>query len=67
MAEGALADLTILAPDLEVTIDRAKLHSKSKNSPFHGWKFRGSVAATLVGGHVVYLNAASGVPLTNRG
>jgi dihydroorotase len=50
------ADLTILAPELQVTIDRARLHSRSKNTPFHGWTLRGGVAATIVGGRVVYKN-----------
>jgi dihydroorotase len=61
---GAIADLTILAPDLKVTIDRARLRSRSKNTPFHGWTFRGGVAATIVGGRTVYANpevAALGV------
>lgn len=55
--EGAPADLTVLAPDLAVTIDAARLVSKSKNTPFDHWKFRGGVAATIVGGKVVYRNA----------
>jgi len=55
--EGAPADVTLLAPDLAVTIDAARLVSKSKNTPFGGWKLRGGVAATLVGGKVVYRNA----------
>jgi dihydroorotase len=63
LTEGAAADLTILAPDLAVTIDRAALVSKSKNTPYHGWRFRGGVAATVVGGRVVHVNAASGVAL----
>jgi dihydroorotase len=50
------ADVTILAPDLQVTIDRARLHSRSKNTPFHGWTLRGGVAATIVGGRVVFTN-----------
>jgi dihydroorotase len=54
LSVGAPADITILAPDRGVTIDRATLRSKSKNTPYHGWSFRGSVAATLVGGRVVY-------------
>ena len=33
LAEGAVADITILAPDLAVTIDRARLRSRSKNTP----------------------------------
>jgi dihydroorotase len=60
---GAVADITILAPDLDVTIDRARLRSRSKNTPFHGWTFHGGVAATLVGGRVVYVNPESSMPL----
>jgi dihydroorotase len=59
LAPGAPADITILAPDLEVTIDSATFRSKSKNTPFHGWAFRGGVAATVVGGRVVYANPAA--------
>jgi dihydroorotase len=62
LAEGAPADITILAPDLRVTIDRARLKSRSKNTPFHGWTLRGGVAATIVGGRAVYTNPE--IPLT---
>jgi dihydroorotase len=54
LAPGSPADLTILAPDLATTIDRARLRSRSKNTPFHGWTFRGAVAATMVEGRFVY-------------
>ena len=56
LAEGAPADITVLAPDLEVTISAARMLSKSKNTPFDGWKLRGGVAATFVGGRPVYVN-----------
>jgi dihydroorotase len=56
LAVGGPADVTILAPDLAVTVRRADLRSKSKNTPFDGWQLRGGVAATLVGGRVVYAN-----------
>jgi dihydroorotase len=56
LAAGAPADVTILAPDLSVTIDRARLRSRSRNTPFDGWTLRGGVAATIVGGRVVYTN-----------
>jgi len=59
LAEGAPADVTVLAPDLAVTIDAAALRSKSKNTPFDGWQLRGSVVATLVGGRMVYRNPAT--------
>jgi dihydroorotase len=56
LSEGAPADLTILAPDLPVTVSVARMRSKSKNTPFDGWTLRGGVAATIVGGHTVYVN-----------
>jgi dihydroorotase len=59
LAEGAPADVTVLAPDLAVTVDAAALRSKSKNTPFGGWQLRGGVIATIVGGRVVYRNEQS--------
>jgi dihydroorotase len=56
LADGAAADITVLAPDLPVTIAAASLRSRSKNTPFDGWQLRGGVAATIVGGRVVYRN-----------
>jgi dihydroorotase len=54
LAQGAPADITVLAPDMKVTIRAQQLKSKSKNTPFDGWEFRGGVAATIVGGRLVY-------------
>lgn len=51
---GAPADVTIIAPDVEWTIDAAAMRSKSRNTPFHGWKVRGRAALTIVGGEVRY-------------
>ncbi|NUR53416.1 MAG: dihydroorotase [Acidobacteria bacterium] len=56
LKDGAPADVTVLAPDAKVTIRAAALRSKSKNTPFDGWTLRGGVAATIVGGSVVYRN-----------
>jgi len=56
LSDGAIADVTILAPDLQVVVDASKFRSKSRNTPFSGWQFRGGVAATLVGGRTVYVN-----------
>jgi dihydroorotase len=58
LAEGAVADVTILAPDLDVIVRADHMRSKSKNTPFDGWTLRGGVAATIVGGRVVYRNDA---------
>lgn len=56
LSEGEPADITVLAPELAVTVDAAKQRSKSKNMPFGGWQLRGGVAATIVGGRIVYRN-----------
>ncbi len=56
LSEGAPADISILAPDLGVTVDVSRMRSRSKNTPFDGWKLRGGVAATIVAGRLVYLN-----------
>jgi dihydroorotase len=56
LSEGAPADITILAPDLAVTVSAAGMRSRSKNTPFDGWTLRGGVAATIVGGRGVYVN-----------
>ena len=54
LADGSPADITILDPDRPVTIQAATLRSRSKNTPYDGWQFRGGVTATIVGGRVVY-------------
>jgi dihydroorotase len=54
LADGAVADVTVLAPDAMVTVSATELRSKSKNTPFGGWQLRGGVAATIVGGRLVY-------------
>jgi len=56
LSPGAPADITLLAPDLTVTVSVDRMRSKSKNTPFDGWTLRGGVAATIVGGRVVYTN-----------
>jgi dihydroorotase len=56
LSDGTPADISILAPDLAVTVSAARMRSKSKNTPFDGWRLRGGVAATIVGGRTVYVN-----------
>ena len=63
LSEGAPADITIIAPDLKVRIEAAKLRSRSKNTPFDGWELRGGVAATLVGGRPLYVNTETRISL----
>ena len=51
---GNDADILIFNPNFEYSIDISKFHSKSKNSPFDGWKVKGKVIHTLVRGKTVY-------------
>ena len=54
IAAGADADLTLLNLAREVTVDRNAFISKGRNTPFDGWKLRGSAVMTIVAGKVVY-------------
>ncbi len=51
---GAMADITVIDPDKKWTVKKDKFRSKSKNSPFIGWKLSAKVAYTILGGRVVY-------------
>jgi dihydroorotase len=51
---GAPADLTLLDLERKWTYRAAEGVSKSRNSPFDGWSFRGAAAATIVGGALVF-------------
>jgi len=53
LAVGADADITIIDLNKEVTVDADEFESRSKNSPFLGWKLKGSAVMTIVGGRVV--------------
>lgn len=54
LAPGSHADITIFDPARKWTYQAAKSLSKSKNSPFDGWKLQGKVMTTIVSGHVVF-------------
>jgi dihydroorotase len=50
---GKDADITIVNPDEEYVVDIEKFKSKSKNSPYNGFKLSGTIQYTIVGGKVV--------------
>jgi dihydroorotase len=54
IAEGMRADLVIVDPALEWVYEEEEILSKSKNSPFVGWKLKGKVMATVCKGRVVF-------------
>jgi dihydroorotase len=49
---GADADMTIIDLDADWTVDASQFKSKSKNTPFDGWKLRGEAVRTIVGGKI---------------
>lgn len=51
---GRTADVTILDPDREYTVNKNDFFSKSRNTPFDGYQAKGRVAATFVDGICVY-------------
>jgi dihydroorotase len=54
LSAGAPADLVVFDPDAPFVMDRFRLNSKSKNTPFDGARLEGRIRATLVGGDFVY-------------
>lgn len=54
LAEGKIADITIVNPDEAYQIDASKFVSKGKNTPFDGYPVKGRVMMTIVAGKIVY-------------
>jgi dihydroorotase len=54
LSAGADADATVFDLSREWVYDRNKTRSKSRNSPYHGWKMTGKAVATVVGGRIVW-------------
>lgn len=54
LAVGADADVVILDQHEPWEVDPAKFRSKSRNTPFVGWKVKGRVLTTIVSGRVVF-------------
>ena len=52
---GAEADIAVFDLDAVWTIDRNKVQSKSKNTPYHGHEVQGRAVFTIVGGRMIRL------------
>jgi dihydroorotase (multifunctional complex type) len=61
---GGVADLVFFHPEEEWVVKKEDFLSRAKNSPYEGMKLTGRVAATLVDGRTVYLDAKG--PLHGR-
>ncbi len=60
LSRGRQGDVTIIDPEAEWEIDVHKFVSKSRNCPYHGWKVKGKVETTIVGGEVRFEAQAAG-------
>jgi dihydroorotase len=54
LAKGAAADVVVIDPATEWTVDPDAFYSKSRNTPFAGRRLRGRADVTIVRGQVVY-------------
>lgn len=54
LAVGADADIAIIDLDDRWVVDPARFKSKGRNSPFAGWKVKGSVFMTIMNGRIVF-------------
>ncbi|HHY45198.1 MAG TPA: dihydroorotase [Firmicutes bacterium] len=53
LAEGAVADITVIDPEYEWSVNPREFRSKGKNTPFEGWRLDGGPYATILGGRIV--------------
>ncbi len=54
LSPGSWADLTILDLERESEVRSAEFLSRSRNTPFEGWKLKGGPAMTIVKGRVAW-------------
>ena len=53
LTPGSPADITLIDPHREWTVDVSRFASKSRNCPFQGWELRGKAVMTIMGGKVI--------------
>ena len=51
---GSPADLTLIDPEAEWTVDATRFRSKGRNTPFEGWRLTGKVLATWCAGEATH-------------
>ena len=53
LSEGAPADVTVIDPDLQWTVDVNKFYTRGRHSPFNGRQLKGKAVLTVVDGKIV--------------
>jgi dihydroorotase len=54
LSVGSKADITILDLNCNITVDKNAFRSRSRNTPFNGWKLKGAPVMTIVDGKIVW-------------
>ena len=54
LSAGKAADVTLIDPGLEWTVDVSASYSRSRNTPFDGWQLKGRAVRTIVAGQTVW-------------
>ncbi len=54
LSVGVPADITIIDPEREWTVNGEQFASLSRNTPFHGWILKGKAVITIVDGRIVW-------------
>ncbi len=54
LSAGAVADITLIDPGLEWTVNVEESASRSRNTPFGGWQLKGRAVRTVVAGKTVW-------------
>jgi dihydroorotase len=55
LRRGAPADIVLYDPDEKWTVDPARFHSRSRNTPLAGWELTGRIHTTIVGGEIRFV------------
>ena len=61
LGSGTPADVVLFDPDQEWVVDPQEFQSQGKNTPLSGVTLKGEIAATFVGGRLVYQNERFGL------
>ena len=54
LSVGSAANITLIDPNFEWTVNAESFESASRNTPFHGWQLRGRAVRTIVDGKTVW-------------
>ncbi|MGI6632035.1 MAG: dihydroorotase [Bacillota bacterium] len=53
LAVGEVADITVIDPECEWSVNPREFKSKGRNTPFEGWRLDGAPYATIIGGRII--------------